>query len=133
MDLNVIPKRSCWVVKWFWSLSLVKKWPIWAEFYAFRLGSPYLLWSLFLDRSLNVSKFQNEFMNSSFLPKYERNIVRISALYTVPHYRAEILTIFRSYFGRNDDFIISFWNLLTFSNKTGHFNRSSFILQNVPS
>ena len=42
--------------------------------------------------------------------------VRISALYTVPHYRAEILTIFGSYFGRNDDFIISFWKLLTFSN-----------------
>ena len=28
--------------------------------------------------------------------------------------RAEILTIFRSYFGRNDDFGNSFWNLLTF-------------------
>ena len=32
----------------------------------------------------------------------------------MPHYRAEILTIFGSYFGRNDDFINSFWNLLTF-------------------
>jgi hypothetical protein len=32
-------------------------------------------------------------MKSSFLPKYEPNIVRISALYIVPHYRAEILTI----------------------------------------
>ena len=36
-----------------------------------------------------------------------------------PHYtavhRAEIRTIFRSYFGRNDDFINSFWNLLTFT------------------
>ena len=54
-------------------------------------------------------------MKSLFLPKYERNIVKISALYcTVPHYRAEILTIFCSYFGRNDDFINSFWNLLTF-------------------
>ena len=28
--------------------------------------------------------------------------------------RAEILTIFCSYFGRNDDFINSFWSLLTF-------------------
>ena len=27
-----------------------------------------------------VSKFQSEFMKSSFLPKYERKIVRISAL-----------------------------------------------------
>ena len=34
----------------------------------------------------------------------------------MPHYRAEILTIFGSYFGRNDDFINSFINLLTFSN-----------------
>ena len=51
---------------------------------------------------LKFSKFQNEFMMSSFLPKYEPKIV------TVPHYRAEILTIFCSYFGRNDDFINSF-------------------------
>jgi hypothetical protein len=29
---------------------------------------------------LKVSKFQNEFMKSSFLPKYERKIVKISAL-----------------------------------------------------
>ena len=41
-------------------------------------------------------------MKSSFLPKYE------------PQYRAEILIIFGSYFGRNDDFINSFRNLLTF-------------------
>ena len=63
---------------------------------------------------LKVSKFQNEFMKSSFLPKYERNIVRISTLCSVPYYRAEILTIFCWYFGRNDDFINSFWDLLTF-------------------
>ena len=30
---------------------------------------------------LKVSKFQNEFMKSSFLPKSEPDIVRISALY----------------------------------------------------
>ena len=30
---------------------------------------------------LKVNKFQNEFMKSSFLPKYEPNIVRICALY----------------------------------------------------
>ena len=47
-------------------------------------------------------------MKSSFLPKYEPKIVRISALYSVAQYRAEILTIFGSYFGRNDDFINSF-------------------------
>ena len=57
---------------------------------------------------LKVSKFQNEFMKSSFFPKYERNIVRISALLSVAQYRAEKLTIIGSYFRRNDDFINSF-------------------------
>ena len=33
---------------------------------------------------------------------------------SVAQYRAEILTIFGTYFGRNDDFIDSFLNLLTF-------------------
>ena len=32
--------------------------------------------------------------------------------------RAEILKIFRSYFGRNDDFIDLFWELQTFNNLT---------------
>ena len=59
----------------------------------------------FLNFALKVSKFQNEFMKSSFLPKYEPKIVRISARYC---YRAEILTIFGSYFERNKDFINSF-------------------------
>ena len=45
-------------------------------------------------RWIKVSKFQNEFMKSSLLPKAQ--------------YRAEILTIFGSYFGRNDDFVDSF-------------------------
>ena len=36
----------------------------------------------------------------------------MSALTT---HRAEILTIFRSYFGKNDDFISSFQNFLTFN------------------
>ena len=53
---------------------------------------------------LKVNKFQNQFMKSSFFPKYEPKIVRISAR-SMAHYRAEILTIFDSYFGRNDDFI----------------------------
>ena len=35
--------------------------------------------------------------------------------FSVAQYREEILTIFGSYFGRNDDFIYSFWNLLTFT------------------
>ena len=53
---------------------------------------------------LKVSYFQNEIMKSSFLPKYERKTVRISALSCVV--RAEIMTIFCSHFGRHDDFII---------------------------
>ena len=48
---------------------------------------------------LKFSKFQNEFMNSSFLPKHERKIVRISALLS--------------------DFINSFRNLLTFRRGKG--------------
>ena len=32
------------------------------------------------NRVIKVSKFKNEFMKSSFLPKYEPKIVRISAL-----------------------------------------------------
>ena len=42
---------------------------------------------------LKVSKFQNEFMKSSFLPKYEPKIVRISAAQLGAQYRAEILLI----------------------------------------
>ena len=34
------------------------------------------------DPQLKVSKFQNEFMKSPFLPKYEQKIVKISALTT---------------------------------------------------
>ena len=66
---------------------------------------------LILVPRLKVSKSQNKFMKSSFLPKNKRNIARISAL----NVRAEILAIFRSFFGRNDDFINLFWDLLTFS------------------
>ena len=53
---------------------------------------------------IKVSKFQNEFMKSSFLPKYESKIVRISAL-TVQSRNPYNIS---SYFGRNNDFINSF-------------------------
>ena len=69
---------------------------------------------------LKVSKFQNEFMKSSFLPKYEPNIVRISTLYcaTLQGRNPSLqLLDFGSYFGRNDDFNNSCWNLLTFTAK----------------
>ena len=56
---------------------------------------------------LKVSKFQNEFIKSSFLPKYEPNIVRISALYCAKLHGRNPYN-FGSYFGKNDDFIISF-------------------------
>ena len=36
----------------------------------------------FVVMAKKVSKFQNVFMKSSFLPKYEPNILRISALYS---------------------------------------------------
>ena len=39
---------------------------------------------------------------------------KLSRFLPSPH-RAEILTIFCSYFGRNNDFINSFWNWLTFN------------------
>ena len=45
---------------------------------------------------LKIRQFQNEFMQSSFLPKYEEKIVKISAFTTQ--------SIFSLYFGRNDDF-----------------------------
>ena len=39
---------------------------------------------------------------------------KIKDFCSAARYSAEILTILGSYFGRNDDFINSFWNLLTF-------------------
>ena len=60
--------------------------------------------------SLKVRQFQNEFMKSSFLPKYKQKLSGFLPFVV----KAEIWTIFGSYFGRNDDFINSFWNCLTF-------------------
>ena len=60
-----------------------------------------LRWAL-VFRKCFIILFLNEFMKSSFLPKYESNVLRISPLY------CEIVTIFGSYFGGNDDFINSF-------------------------
>ena len=77
---------------------------------------------------------QNEFMWSSFLPKCQPKITRISPLsnkqgwsskklHTITKKvcydpclfgRAEILVIFGWHFGRNDDLINSFWIQLTF-------------------
>ena len=47
------------------------------------------------------AKGQNEFMKSSFLPKYAEKL----SIFLPSLHRAEILTNFRSYLGRNDDFI----------------------------
>ena len=49
--------------------------------------------------ALKIRQFQNEFMKSLFLPKFKRKIVRILPCVV----RAKILTIFCSYFGRNND------------------------------
>ena len=78
----------------------------------FGLGQTFwaeIFWGIWVI--LKVSKSQNKFMKSSFLPKNEQNIARISAL----TFRAEILAIFRSFVGRNGDFVNLFWDLLTFS------------------
>ena len=53
-----------------------------------------------------VSSFQNEFMKSSFLPRYKQKNVRVSALCI----EGRNLDGFCSHFERNDDFINSFWN-----------------------
>ena len=45
--------------------------------------------------SVKVSQFQNELMNSSFLPKNERKIARISAIF----HKAEILAIIVHFLG----------------------------------
>ena len=66
-----------------------------------------IYWCIF---ALEVRQFQNKFMKSSFLPKYEQKIAKISALTT----QGRNPDNFCSYFGRNDDFINSFWNCLTF-------------------
>ena len=42
------------------------------------LTQGFLFWSK--GNIVKISKFQNELMKSSFLPKYEQKIVRISAL-----------------------------------------------------
>ena len=65
---------------------------------------------------LKVSKFQNEFMKLFFLPKYEQNIVRISALCSAV-LQGRNLDNFLFIFWEKDDFINSFWDLLTFSKK----------------
>ena len=75
-----------------------------------------ILWLVtFSFNLIKVSKSQNKFIKSSFLPKNERIIARISAL----NVRAEILAIFCSFFGRNNDLIHLFWDLLTFKTLSG--------------
>ena len=56
------------------------------------------LHSRYSSKLLKVNKFQNEFLKSSFLLKYEQKIARIF----------EFLEWYSSYFGRNYDFVDSF-------------------------
>ena len=58
-------------------LKCLKGKEFWGNIYYF-WGCPVKFW---MD-NLKASIFQNEFMNSSFLPKYDQKIVRISALHT---------------------------------------------------
>ena len=59
---------------------------------------------------IKVRKFQNENMRSSHRTKYEQKNSKNSAL----KFRAEFFQSFHSYFEQCYDFIISFWNFLTF-------------------
>ena len=59
-------------------------------------------------------------MKSSFLPKYDQKIVKISALTTQGRNPDNFL-----YFGRNDDFMNSFWNCLNFTLSLIYFNPAS--------
>ena len=66
---------------------------------------------------LKVSKNRNDIMKTSFLPKANEIIGRISAHHYVTgplYHRAEILTIISLVFRRNDVLIKSFWFLLNF-------------------
>ena len=63
---------------------------------------------------LKVSHFQNEFMKSSFLPKYEPKLTIHSEINWPLEGRAKISVIFGWDFGRNDVLINSFWIQLTF-------------------
>ena len=88
--LSLLQQNSwCWkkMAKWWKSrfeyCGFLKKMQCWIEFHV----KPSFL--------LKVRQFQNEFVKSSFLPKFERKIVRISALCSE---------------GRNlDNFLFVFW------------------------
>ena len=71
---------------------------------------------------LKVSKFQNESIKSSHCPKYERKIWKFLSWIL----RTEFFKFFRSYFGQCDDFIFSFWNLLTFSSRRRNLKQKQF-------
>ena len=69
---------------------------------------------------LKVSKFQNEFMKS-ISHRFSQNMnKKLSGFlpYRLTAHCAEILTTFRSYFGRNDDFILKFTDLYKWHKNT---------------
>ena len=72
---------------------------------------------------LKVSKFQNENMKWSHCPKYERKNLKNSVL----SIQDKNFQNFSSYFGQCDDFILSFWNLLTFRHSTVN-NRTALLV-----
>ena len=77
------------------------------------------IWKLLLKNkfvSYPARRRLNEFMRSSFLPKYQLGkIYRDFCPGSLLEGRAEISVIFGWYFGRNDDLINSFWIQLTFT------------------
>ena len=76
-----------------------------------KLLLPFKIITPFGTLAVKVSKFQHELLKSSFLPKYEPKSKSCKDGFlpcSVAQYKVEILTIFGSYFGRNDDFMNSF-------------------------
>ena len=104
LDLLTFPKMLVFQIVTIYPLSLQSRSSLVLQFWSY--------WTAkgtygFLLTSLIEEKFEPQFFffqkNTMFLKVSKSQI------------RAEILAIFRSFFGRNDAFINSFWDLLTFT------------------
>ena len=77
------------------------------------------LWKLLICNTLtlffNPEERSDIFRMNLWSQRFSQNTNKKLSRFLPSLHRAEILTIFRLYFGRNDDFINSFWNCLTFS------------------
>ena len=66
---------------------------------------------------IEVTKGQNEFMRSSFLPKCQPKSLTDFCPGSLLEGKAEILQIFGQHFGRNDDLIMNLTDLYQLSNE----------------